>query len=99
MELSQRMHNVAKTTITRIRADFPANDMRAWLSVFDCKNYLPFMARPTGDAKKGALLRDFGKLATELGCQGDVLKAAILEYRDVSGPILAATARTSLRIK
>ena len=92
VELSQRMHNVAKTTITRIRADFPANDMRAWLSVFDCKNYLPFMARPAGDAKKGALLRDFGKLATELGYQGDDLKAAILEYRDVSGPILAATA-------
>ena len=92
MELSQRMRNVARTTIARIRMDLPANDMRAWLSVFDGKNDLPFMARPTGDAQKGALLRDFSKLATELGYRGDDLKAAVLEYRDVSGPILAATA-------
>ena len=93
VELSHRMHNVAKTTISRIRADFPANDMRAWLRVFDCKNYLPFMARDTSDAQKAALLRDFGSLATELGYTGDNWNAAVLEYCDVSGPILAATAK------
>ena len=92
MELSQRVHKVAKTTNTRIRADFPDNDMRAWLSVFDCKNYLPFMARPTGDPQKRAVLQDIGKLATELGYRGRDLETAVLEYRDVSAPILAATA-------
>ena len=92
VELSHRMRSVAKTTIARIRADFPANDMRAWLRVFDCKNYLPLMARRTGDAEKDALLRDFGTLATESEYTGDNWKAAVLEYCDVSRPILAAIA-------
>ena len=65
VELSHRMHNVAKTTITRIRADFPDDDMRAWLSVFDCKNYLPHLALPPGREQRKSVLRNFGKLATD----------------------------------
>ena len=84
------MHNVARTTIARLRADFPPDDMRAWLSVFDCTHALPAMGRPQGDAEKRSVLGHFGKLATELGFpkESQEWNLAVLEYRDACGYLL-----------
>ena len=92
IEMSSRMHHVAKTAIARLRTDFPADAVREYLSVFDCAHSLPHMARETGDPQKRTVLQNMAKLAKALGYQGEDLDHAVLEYRDASRPLLAAIA-------
>ena len=47
--------------------------------------------RPATREKK-EVLRCVGKLATELGLEGEDWNSAVLEYRDVSAPLLASVA-------
>ena len=92
VELSQRLQNSATLAVQRLRAGFPSTDVRAHMSIFDCKRSVPFMSRPTGDPGKKKVLEHVRLLATEYGLDAGVTQA-ILEYRDVAGTVLGLIRR------
>ena len=67
VELSERLQNSATLAVQRLRAEFPSTDVRAHMSIFDCKRSVPFMSRPTGDPGKKKVLEHVRLLATEYG--------------------------------
>ena len=89
LELSQRLQNSGTLAVQRLRAEFPQNDIRAHLSIFDCKRSLPCMLRLTGDPDRKKVLEHVKGLATEYGFVDHALRHAVLEYRDVAGTVLA----------
>ena len=79
-ELLHRLHNVASLTKERLLADFPRDDVRSALAVFDRrlvqKGFGPF---PDSDVRR-FLLRGTRQLAGLLGCEE---AAAVLQYNGV----------------
>ena len=88
VELSQRLQNSATLAVQRLRAEFPSTDVRAHLSIFDCKRSVPLISRPTGDPGKKKVLAHVRFLATEYGLDEEGVRQAVLEYRDVAGTVL-----------
>ena len=93
VELSQRLQNSATLAVQRLRAEFPSTDVRAHMSIFDCKRSVPFMSRPTGDPGKRKVLEHVRLLATEYGLDEGGVIQAVLEYRDVAGTVLGLIER------
>ena len=88
-ELSQRLHNCGTLAVKRLRAEFPPNDIRAHLSIFDCKRSLPCVLRPHGDPDRMKVLQHVKGLAKEFGLTEQRIMQAVLEYREVAGTVLA----------
>ena len=93
VELSQRLQNSATLAVQRLRADFPSTDVRAHMSIFDCKRSVPLMSRPTGDPGKKKVLEHVRKLATKYGLDEEGVIQTVLEYRDVAGIVLGLISR------
>ena len=90
MELSQRLQNSGTLAVQRLRAEFPSNDIRARLSIFDCKRSLPCMSRPPGDPDRSKVLHHVAGLAKDFGFDEQSIQHAVLEYRDVASTVLAS---------
>ena len=76
-----------------MRAEFPSTDVRAHMSIFDCKRTVPLMSRPAGDPGKKKVLEHVRFLATAYGLDEDGVRQAVLEYRDVAGTVLGLIRR------
>ena len=79
-ELLERVQNIASLTKERLLADFPRNDIRSALAIFDrhtvVRGYGP---RPLASVRS-TLLHGVRSLATLLGCEE---AAAVLQYNSV----------------
>ena len=81
-ELRERLHNAAALTKERLRADFPRNDVRSALAVFDRRTVIKgFGPLPSSETRR-MLLRGVRQLAKLLGREE---RAAELQYTDVLG--------------
>ena len=79
-ELRARLQNVAALTKERLRADFPRNDVRSALAVFDRRTVIKgFGPLPSSETRR-ELLRGVRQLAKLLGREE---RAAELQYTDV----------------
>jgi len=79
-ELRARLQNVAALTKERLRADFPRNDVRSALAVFDRRTVIKgFGPLPSSETRR-LLLRGVRQLAKLLGREE---RAAELQYTDV----------------
>ena len=79
-ELLHRLQNVASLTKERLRADFPLNDVRSALAIFD-RRLVRKAFGPPGDSKvRTFLLRSVRHLSGVLGCDE---AAAVLQYNSV----------------
>ena len=78
-ELLYRLQNVASLTKERFLADFPRNDVRSSLSIFDRRLVKRGFGRPDAEMRR-FLLRGVRQLAGMLACDE---QAAILQYNDV----------------
>ena len=79
-ELLHRLQNVASLTKERLRADFPLNDVRSALAIFD-RRLVRKAFGPSGDSKvRTFLLRSVRHLSGVLGCDE---AAAVLQYNSV----------------
>ena len=79
-ELRARLQNMAALTKERLRADFPRNDVRSALAVFDRRTVIKgFGPLPSSETRR-MLLRGVRQLAKLLGREE---RAAELQYTDV----------------
>ena len=79
-ELLHRLQNVASLAKERLRADFPLNDVRSALAIFD-RRLVRKAFGPSGDSKvRTFLLRSVRHLSGVLGCDS---AAAVLQYNSV----------------
>ena len=79
-DLIHRLQNVASLTKERLLADFPRNDVRSALAIFDRRRVLKgFGPLPDSDVRR-FLLRGVRLLAALLGCEE---AAAVLQYNGV----------------
>ena len=79
-DLLHRLQNVASLTKERLLADFPRNDVRSALAIFDRRRVLKgFGPLPDSDVRR-FLLRGVRLLAALLGCEE---AAAVLQYNGV----------------
>ena len=88
-DLLCRLRNVARLTKERLIADFPRDDVRSALSIFDRRLVQKaFGPIPCNETRK-FLLRGVRKLAALLGCEET---AAVLQYNGVLPYMLSQTA-------
>ena len=85
VDLLNRLQNVAALTKERLQADFPPNDVRSALSIFDKRLVLKaFGPQPCADTKR-RMLRRVAQLATVVGCDA---ATTVLQYNSVLPYIL-----------
>ena len=86
LEILERLQNVAALTKQRLQADFPRDDIRSALSVFDRrKQRIGFARLPSAEVRR-EVLRGVRMLAESLGVDP---VGATLQYNDVSAWMLA----------
>jgi hypothetical protein len=89
-ELAGRIANIAKTTMARLRAEFPEESIRGWLSAFELRlTRLAFGPDRDGSARK-QVLRGISQVAGALNLDQ---QCAVLEYTDAAKYIIAKTAQ------
>ena len=79
-DLLQRLQHVASLTRERLMADFPPQDVRSALAIFDRRQIMKGFCLPTDSQLQRFLLRSVRQLASLLGCEETV---AVLQYHSV----------------
>ena len=79
-ELLERVQNIASLTKERLRADFPRNDLRSALAIFDRRTVVRGYGPEPRASVRSTVLHGVRCLATLLGCEE---AAAVLQYNSV----------------
>ena len=79
-ELLERVQNIASLTKERLLADFPSNDIRSALAIFDRRTIDRGYGPQPLASVRSTLLHGVRSLATLLGCEE---AAAVLQYKSV----------------
>ena len=79
-ELLERVQNIASLTKERLLADFPRNDIRSALAIFDRRTVVRGYGPQPLASVRSTLLHGVRSMATLLGCEQ---AAAVLQYNSV----------------